>query len=1154
MSHSSTQQPGNPKPTFPLAGILAQAGTAQAGAVVQRTRVAAPPVNPVITPASPIIVVVKKPHTNPARVPITLKTSANFHRSGTLTRIMTPTSGNIRLFDAPKAGKEITFTQVDPLKPAESEHVFSANELSAGVHLFAESDSPCSNLDDYRLRLTLLKGPTPVGPPQEVILTAVLLSLDISPPRTAPGAPLTPLPQPPATPPGPGATDKWFGGLPLNAQDPGSNQQRAQLLVGQVIPTAFAGDLVLRQVRVSGNNITGADNKVQIFDDETPGPKQIPPITETPKPNPFEFNASTASFPGRQFFVEGKAASTALRDTGFQLGIKGVENDGDRVAITVAVAPVLSMDSPFVVMKKPHTKPARRIVTLSTSVASARSGKLTKSGAGPVKIFKTVAGTTEMAFDDKQNVFNGTQLGAGVQVFAESTAPSASAEDFQLTLTLNPDALPAGQPAVIKMTAVEITLDIAQSRTSPSVTPPVLSSTDKIDPGRVLIVQDASFSHERAMVLVRPPNPNVPLTLRLASSALAQGFAIENPAAGQVPIANPNLIPSFILPATGSQFFAEGKAPGSALRDTTFTLGIDGLENDADHVAITVFPDPSLPGPFAVGEREYTRPATLSIAARTETLYELTLADPGFAGAPASQPTGAFSAKIHGLVRYPASVAGVDKPVSAVLPKYPLVVIAHGNHGVVDSLGTPVESFRGLEYLARHLASYGYIALSIDLDVANTSALGFIFPGIEQRGLVILEHIDFWKSLNTSDPLFTGKVDLAQIGLIGHSRGGEAVVSAQDINIKDARGFDIKAVTSISQTDFLGITHSTTPYLVVYGSADGDVSLGWPFRMYDRAAAFKALVFVYGAIHNRFSTSADWLARLDPDPAPAGMVSEPDHLNIAKGYCLAFLQLMLRGVGDHMSLFKNNGRLSTVSGGVEIFQQVQDKPPRLAVDNFEQGAFNPALPQGPQLVARAAKNTLGQTVTQSGLAVPSAPLTNALTEASLRHRDLNLALSNDFFWNDTFGEMLAWDTAGGSYTQPLGTQDVSSFQVLSFRVTQRLGSPRNPNPPGLTPGTSPDFSVELVDSAGKTARVRVGSIATIPFPWKREDNIRNSAGVVVGTTKQFSKSALTTIRIPLSAFTSVNSTLNLSSLKAVVFQFDLTPKAEIAIADLEFSN
>lgn len=90
--------------------------------------------------------------------------------------------------------------------------------------------------------------------------------------------------------------------------------------------------MVLQQVKISSNNIAGLDNKVQVFDNEIPGSKRVPPAAETPKANPLVFNTPATDL---QFWVEGKNLSATLRDTGFQLGINGVENDGDRVSVTV---------------------------------------------------------------------------------------------------------------------------------------------------------------------------------------------------------------------------------------------------------------------------------------------------------------------------------------------------------------------------------------------------------------------------------------------------------------------------------------------------------------------------------------------------------------------------------------------------------------------------------------------------------------------------------------------------------------------------------------------------------------------------------------------------------------------------------------------------
>lgn len=309
-------------------GGSAQTGSAKIGATVHRTRPPGRPVDPVIT-AGTQAVVVKKTYTNPARVQINLGVSARFRRSGTLTRTVTGAGGNIRLFTAAQGGTEINFDNTD--------NVFTGNSLNAGVRLFAESDRPSGSLNDIQLTLTLAAGPSPVGAPATLSLTAVALQLNISPPRLAP-APFQPLPQPPAIAPAPGtpAIDKWFGGVIVNQQDAGNNQARGQIIVAQVTPAAFAGDLVLRQVRVAGTNFTGLDNKLQLFDDEIPGPRRTPPATEQPKANPFEFNTSTVTAgTGRAFFFQGRTVSSAPRDTGFQLGIKNVENDGDRVSATV---------------------------------------------------------------------------------------------------------------------------------------------------------------------------------------------------------------------------------------------------------------------------------------------------------------------------------------------------------------------------------------------------------------------------------------------------------------------------------------------------------------------------------------------------------------------------------------------------------------------------------------------------------------------------------------------------------------------------------------------------------------------------------------------------------------------------------------------------
>ncbi|HEX8201425.1 MAG TPA: hypothetical protein VF590_13135, partial [Isosphaeraceae bacterium] len=233
---------------------------------------------------------------------------------------------------------------------------------------------------------------------------------------------------------------------------------------------------------------------------------------------------------------------------------------------------------------------------------------------------------------------------------------------------------------------------------------------------------------------------------------------------------------------------------------------------------------PEAPGPYPVGRTAYTAP-DLTIPAGLEGV----LSD--------------VVVRLEALVRYPAALAGDNTPVSARRARYPLVILAHGRHGAVeferDPDGSPrldavcrrtplragptsfpeFKSHEGLEYLAAHLASHGMIAVSINLNgqfdpatgrgalVALGAGAATCRPfqvqevGITHRGLTILRHIREMEDKDNGDPLFSGRINLGAIGLIGHSRGGEAVVSAGEINASTLippLQLAIKAIASIA--------------------------------------------------------------------------------------------------------------------------------------------------------------------------------------------------------------------------------------------------------------------------------------------------------------------------------------------------------------------
>src|SRR6266404_2608584 len=254
------------------------------------------------------------------------------------------------------------------------------------------------------------------------------------------------------------------------------------------------------------------------------------------------------------------------------------------------INPIISPASQIIVVKKPHTNPARVAITLRTSARSRVTGTLTRvtvPTSGGIHIFRNRTTPTEMQFNGTDNVFTAQQLSDGVRVFATADRPSGSANDFQLTLTL-PLGPTAGPPTTVSLTAVELTLDVGLSRPSPGVAPPIMSANDKINIGRFVQVRNPGFEHERAMIILRPPNPQVPLVVRLeALTAQLRAFGIEEPFAGQGSHPRPATFPSDLLTPNPFELFVEATAASTGIRDMGFRYGVDGVENEADRVAMT---------------------------------------------------------------------------------------------------------------------------------------------------------------------------------------------------------------------------------------------------------------------------------------------------------------------------------------------------------------------------------------------------------------------------------------------------------------------------------------------------------------------------------------------------------------------------------------
>lgn len=516
--------------------------------------------------------------------------------------------------------------------------------------------------------------------------------------------------------------------------------------------------------------------------------------------------------------------------------------------------------------------------------------------------------------------------------------------------------------------------------------------------------------------------------------------------------------------------------------DANYDTPTDFLDG-ADQIGFVVAQDPLQMGTFPVGRAEYSQDD-----------YFNTL----FAGSTAT------NVDLRAVVRYPATSAGDNTPVAA--GQHPIFIIEHGNHFFCEVDGTqthatcPIASrtpnHHGYMNLLEVLASHGIIAVSIDA----YDLTGWVPQWIPERGTLILKHLELWSHMNdastyTSYPdifagRFAGRVDMNNIQVSGHSRGGEASVAAYMLNTS----FNIGSVSSIAPVDGQAYTLPNVPYFVILPAADGDVNNLSGIRIYDRAGGStdlttKSGIYVYGANHNFFNTV--WADDGDDSSSTrVDYIPKANQQKLGEAYLAAFARIHLLNEVVYEDMLR--GLLTFPSTANYKLYHMRHEISHLKVDN---GSGSDA--------SASAGVTLTPTVG------PSVHTTAAL--------------------------QVRW-TAGGqelTFSLPSGSWNASTYEVLSFRVTQTNWS-SNPASSGQ------DFLVELV--AGSVIRAfYAGKFGVIPKPYDHP-YFPNDHNV------------MTTIRIPLHSFIMNNSGLSLNNIDTIRFRFSNPVQGEIYVDDIEFSR
>ena len=509
---------------------------------------------------------------------------------------------------------------------------------------------------------------------------------------------------------------------------------------------------------------------------------------------------------------------------------------------------------------------------------------------------------------------------------------------------------------------------------------------------------------------------------------------------------------------------------------------------------------------------------------------------------------------------------------------FPLVLVVHGNHNPRDF------SDPGYDYLGELLASRGFILASVDMNFIN----GGIRGENDGRGWLLLKHLQAWREFNQdSDSPLRGKVDMEQIAVMGHSRGGEAVGHAaafnklayypDDASLAFDFGFNIRSVVAIAPVDgqYLptnrGAPIEDVNYLVFHGSHDGDVTSFHGLRQYQRATfsgdvdAFKSAVYVYRANHGQWNSV--WNSFDNGPRSPRildlrGLLDPAEQRRFAEVYVSAFLEATLKGDRSYLPLFRDH----RVAGDW--------LPNTMYITSFEHSTHAPVADfEGDIDITTGAMDGVElfgdslQTWRESTLTLRSRNRAN--TSASQGNQAVWLGWNRRVEGSEELGRPSVFRiTLDARASRELG---LSEGATLDFRAgpTDDEPGPRSRaeeaegDAPSSERGASQpdaeeeevapiDFSVEVVDAAGVRAKVLASEYGPLRKPLTMR--VLRRRDLEDQRFPDLWELVLQSFSIPLTDFTATAPSLDAGRIREINFVFDRNEAGTIALDDVGFSK
>ena len=409
------------------------------------------------------------------------------------------------------------------------------------------------------------------------------------------------------------------------------------------------------------------------------------------------------------------------------------------------------------------------------------------------------------------------------------------------------------------------------------------------------------------------------LTTLVVTTTLSETFSASPPGAVRAqPAGHPELkgVGRWqVEPLSGDRYVVRWTSPrtlpmtsdrptirGAGLSFGPATVRDDGRTIEAVVVSASV-PDPALLDVALSGDhldesrpdRSFRAPTDDPTQTGPPATHPLLAPDPGVPG-PHATSTSDYELprlKVPGLAEPIEMIGHVVEPVAdAVTGDRPLVLFVPGRHAVCYDPDDPqafstrwpctgrfdeVPTHLGHHYLQQVLASQGHTTVSVGVNGVNAQDDALGDGGADARARVVLRHLDHWVGLARDR-----QVDLDQVILVGHSRGGEGASRAAT-RIPLSAPFRIAGQVLLAPTNFATNTAPYVPTVTVLPYCDGDVAdlhgQGYTDTSRDVMTddtSLKSSVLVMGANHNFFNT--EWTPGISAAPSVddwSGPTDEP---------------------------------------------------------------------------------------------------------------------------------------------------------------------------------------------------------------------------------------------------------------------------------------